>query len=313
MSQKAVTDELALKGVYDVSSHNGGAVFESLSTLLGSANLSTLIPTSVRHGGMSIRFVQTSDNKYVQYRLMSDEWSTTEVNWQGVDDEPTAKSDNLVKSGGVYNFIKYLDYYKIDNWGAGAFVMPVDSDDNVSLSPNVNLNFKSLKIECEEGDVFKITTKSTYTYGYTYAFVNENGTILKPSNYPAVEYSNKEETAPFGVKYLLVTSLASFNERDVYMCKVSSLKNTIFELDKTKYYVGLTKVDFSDSILKKYYNFPSVGTTVDLSTILTDNSTFACIAVDCKGGDVFIASACATASGIGVFAILDEDNKVILV
>ena len=79
MSQKAVTDELATLeqeqiqgGVYDVSSHNDDAVFESLSTLLGSANLSTLIPTSVRHGGMSIRFIQgsvpNSDNKYIQFR-----------------------------------------------------------------------------------------------------------------------------------------------------------------------------------------------------------------------------------------------------
>ena len=67
--------------IYDVSSHNDGAVFESLSALLGEANLSTLIPTSVRRGGMTIKFIQgskqSSDNKYVQYRLMPDEFSTT--------------------------------------------------------------------------------------------------------------------------------------------------------------------------------------------------------------------------------------------
>ena len=34
---------------------------------------------------------------------MSTNWSITENDWQGVDDEPTAGSDNLVKSGGVYN------------------------------------------------------------------------------------------------------------------------------------------------------------------------------------------------------------------
>ena len=32
-------------GIYDVSAHNNGAVFESLSTLLNHADLSTLIPT----------------------------------------------------------------------------------------------------------------------------------------------------------------------------------------------------------------------------------------------------------------------------
>ena len=59
--------------IFDVSAHNNGAVFESLSALLGNSNLDTLIPVSFRHGGMTIRFIQgseqSSDNKYVQYIL----------------------------------------------------------------------------------------------------------------------------------------------------------------------------------------------------------------------------------------------------
>ena len=51
--------------IYDVSYHNNNTTFESLSALLSSDNLSILIPTAVRCGGMSIRFVQSSDNKYV--------------------------------------------------------------------------------------------------------------------------------------------------------------------------------------------------------------------------------------------------------
>ena len=94
--------------IYDVSYHNNDAVFESLSSLLGSDNLSTLIPTAVRCGGMTIRFIQSSNNKYVQYRLMSNVWSTTVADWQGVDDEPTVGSDNLVKSGGVTDTINQL-------------------------------------------------------------------------------------------------------------------------------------------------------------------------------------------------------------
>ena len=97
-----------LGGVYDVTVNNDGITFTSLSVLLSSENLSTLIPTSVQHGGMSIRFVQSSDNKYVQYRLMKNIWSTTETDWQGVDDEPTAGSDNLVKSGGIMSKVSTL-------------------------------------------------------------------------------------------------------------------------------------------------------------------------------------------------------------
>ena len=73
-------NKLSTEIIYDVSARNNGIVFESLSTLLSSSNLSTLIPTSVRHGGMTIRFIQ-SDNKYVQYRLMTTSFSTIESDW----------------------------------------------------------------------------------------------------------------------------------------------------------------------------------------------------------------------------------------
>lgn len=105
---KQVDDEvvqLAGEVIFDVTANNNGATFVSLSALLSNENLSTLIPTSVRRGGMSIRFIQgsvlNSDNKYVQFRLMSDTFNTTVANWQGIDDVPTAGSDNLVKSGGA--------------------------------------------------------------------------------------------------------------------------------------------------------------------------------------------------------------------
>lgn len=123
MSQKATTTAIADETtrakaaeeaiIFDVSAHNNGAVFESLSALLGNANLSILIPTSVRRGGMTIRFiqgsVQSSDNNYVQYRLMTQTFSTTESDWQGVDSKPTAGSENLVKSGGVFEKTSILE------------------------------------------------------------------------------------------------------------------------------------------------------------------------------------------------------------
>ena len=91
MSQKAVSDklkELSTKQeiIYDVSARNDSAVFESLQALLSSPNLDTLIPMSFRHGGMSISFIQSSDNKYVQYRLTSDTFDITVANWERYND-----------------------------------------------------------------------------------------------------------------------------------------------------------------------------------------------------------------------------------
>ena len=110
-----VQNELALGAVYDVSAKNPTAgpnndgKFESLSALLSDASLNTLIPTTVRKGGMSIKFVLSSDNKYVQYRLMSDTFNTTPANWQGVDDKPTDGSHNLVESGGVKSELNAIE------------------------------------------------------------------------------------------------------------------------------------------------------------------------------------------------------------
>ena len=92
-------------GAFDISAYHatGGvlAKYADLTTALGTNGAN--VPDALRKGGMSVKFVQSSDNKYVQFRLMADEWSTTESDWQGIDDEPTAGSDNLVKSGGVQN------------------------------------------------------------------------------------------------------------------------------------------------------------------------------------------------------------------
>lgn len=110
-----IQNELALGAVYDVSAKNPTAgpnndgKFESLSALLSDANLNTLIPTTVRKGGMSIKFIQSSDNNYIQARLISDSFTTDVTQWQVVDKEPTAGSINLVESDGTYKSIKYED------------------------------------------------------------------------------------------------------------------------------------------------------------------------------------------------------------
>ncbi len=97
-------------GVFDISEYNNGAVYTDLSDALGQNGIN--IPPTIRKGGMSVKFIM-NDNKYVQYRLMVTSFSTTESDWQGVDDEPITGSDNLVKSGGVerINIINHVQQY----------------------------------------------------------------------------------------------------------------------------------------------------------------------------------------------------------
>ena len=193
MSQKATTTAIADETtraksaeqaiIYDVSAHNSGVVFESLSALLSSSNLSTLIPTSVRHGGMSIRFIQgsDSDHKYMQYRLMATSFSTTVTNWQGVDDEPTARSNNLVTSGGVSDALNNvsIDVNDVNCVPENAYY--TFSSTTVGQSTTVTKisgggNVYSCSLNVKQGDVISLYTKDNNSRGY-YALVDDSGIL----------------------------------------------------------------------------------------------------------------------------------------
>ena len=88
----------AVGEVFDVSEYNSGAPYKTLAAALAA------VPESVQRGGMSIKFVQSSDNKYVQYRLTADAWSVDTENWAIADE-------------GVYVENPEFVYVKTDNEG----------------------------------------------------------------------------------------------------------------------------------------------------------------------------------------------------
>lgn len=211
MSQKAVSDivdELESQVIYDVTANNDGVTFDSLSALLSDENLSTLIPSTVRHGGMTIRFVQSSDNKYVQYRLMANTFSTTVANWQGVDDKPTPGSENLVKSGGVNNILNLLPknqstltvYAEAEGWSLVG---------NGYCKPDINS--KLVKYAVTPGSVLKL--KVSKDNDGVFQFQNN---IVVPQGVTTFVVGNPVTTAidsiievPEGATYLIVSQLLS--------------------------------------------------------------------------------------------------------
>lgn len=130
-------------GVFDISVYksSGGtlATFADLSAALNGGNN---IPASARKGGMSVKFVQSSDNKYVQFRYLLEYKDTTAGNaaflntdnWQGVDAVPTPGSNNLVDGDGIYtsiNVTKGLCFEELTPdgngyWGEGGVVTPYE-------------------------------------------------------------------------------------------------------------------------------------------------------------------------------------------
>lgn len=124
--------ELAVRSsvgeVFDISEYHasGGtlATYADLAAALGTGGAN--VPEGLRKGGMSVKFVQTSDNNYVQFRYMPSDAATVATftntaNWQGVDVEPILDSKNLVESGGVVDYVNneilpfrlYLDEQEI--------------------------------------------------------------------------------------------------------------------------------------------------------------------------------------------------------
>lgn len=64
-----VLDYVSTNGsAYDISAAHSGTAYEDLAAALGTDGAN--VPSSVRKGGMSVRFVHTSDNKYVQWRYV---------------------------------------------------------------------------------------------------------------------------------------------------------------------------------------------------------------------------------------------------
>lgn len=95
--------------VFDISAYNNNTKYADLAAALGSNGAN--VPSTLRHGGMTVKFVQSSDSKYVQYRYMSsyiaDADFTNVDNWQSwiIDKIPTASSKNLASSNGIYRTV----------------------------------------------------------------------------------------------------------------------------------------------------------------------------------------------------------------
>ena len=70
--------------VYDITKATSQS-YTDLKAALGTDGNN--VPLEIREGGMSVRFVQTSDNKYVQCRLLTQEFSTNSNDWVVNDEE----------------------------------------------------------------------------------------------------------------------------------------------------------------------------------------------------------------------------------
>lgn len=109
VSSGGIHDFVLDNAVYDISlaKATGGVLAEytDLAAALGTNGVN--VPASERRGGMSVKFVQTFDHKYVRFNYLLEDSTTnskfTSVNnWQGVTEKAVASNiKNLIEGEGV--------------------------------------------------------------------------------------------------------------------------------------------------------------------------------------------------------------------
>lgn len=117
------------KGAYDVSAANNGASYGSLSSALSA------IPDYLHAGGMSVKFIDSSNNKYVQYTLTSSVWSTTESDWVlNKSGFIRVSAINRLAKSNVHPSVSYNNWQVVA--GRYSVFVPIDSDTEYIIEGN---------------------------------------------------------------------------------------------------------------------------------------------------------------------------------
>ena len=137
----------------------------------------------------------TNDSQeYVQYRLMSTNWSTAVGDWQGVDDEPVAGSDNLVTSGGVIGNVFCRKGLTIRDGIIGS-----TTTEGAVITDYIDIS---------NLDVIKLNGRSSNIVS-AYAFYDENKIYIEGTAVGGIENNKKNITItksefPANAKYIVV-------------------------------------------------------------------------------------------------------------
>ena len=166
--------------VFDISVYNNNAKYDTLADALGTNG--EHVPQSIRRGGMSVKYVQNSDHKYVQFRLVATVWSTNPYFWERYNDVITANQSvsdldfsdeegNVLvrfKDGGIKtkNFdssedateeerglMSATDKTKLNTIEAGAQVNDVITDDVGGVDLDISDEDGNILIQAKEGHI----------------------------------------------------------------------------------------------------------------------------------------------------------------
>ena len=305
--QKSLTDVIGdiemNSGAYDISAAHSSATYADLAAALGTNGAN--VPESYRRGGMTVKYVQTSDNKYVQYRLMADEWSTSEEDWQGVDKEPTAASKNLVESGGTY----------LLNQRINTNLIKIDKLDYPSKEYLFRSNYTTL-VPCalEAGEYTIKNNSSTILFG-TLVDAEENEILVIDSNGIA-SGATKAFTLPSDCLFMRIWHP---NSAGTYVSKaftISAANNLEKRVSKNTEDITTNKIDTDKRVLQNTERINTNKITIDkldypsASYLFRSNNT-TLVPLALEAGEYIFKNN--SAIGLGVTLVDAEENVICVI
>ena len=219
--------------IFDISEYTGNS-YNTLSNALDE------VPIQKHKGGMTIRYVQTNDNKYVQFRCMAQNFTTDTTQWQSSETTKNTDSNGFItntvgsisinqRQSSVSNPFSNVGYAILQNNGKKAEYPAFACTD---LLPVI--------------DVIKIGVISNYAYFAAVAFYNSDKSFLSAINFDTIGGLNvfHEYTPliPNGAAYFAVTTLKDeiINSYVLYgnvgqylenKCDFPELMHTVYDAD----------------------------------------------------------------------------------
>ena len=174
--------------VYDISKATG-QTYETFADALGTDGNN--VPPEVREGGMSVRFVHTGDNKYEEYRLIANDFTSDVSCWHNIDvtKEIGAYSASLVENASsmIYTeVIKNLGIKQGENFSIK--VSGTHSGDRILLRAN-NTSGYNIQDFCEIDKLYYKTAESDIDSIFVYHNGNIDITLYVNTN---LEYQIKK-------------------------------------------------------------------------------------------------------------------------
>ena len=150
------TDTNYTHSIFDISEYTG-KTYETLSDALAD------VPDGKKKGGMTVSFVSTSDNNYIQCRLMAQNFTTDTTQWQGCD------NSSIVFSGKELITTDELYYNNVFN------VPYTSADYRINIDGNFGTytSYRHIYIPVSKDEKYFIKGIDNYVLRIAFATTNE--------------------------------------------------------------------------------------------------------------------------------------------